>query len=218
MAVPLPRLSLSWCRGGKSSRGRRLGAKLRSARLGRSFDGGGGAADRRAAGTAARGRGGAAGGAGWIARRAGRGRRRLSDARRRCPGRGRLRRMLRAAADRLDRPGRGVSLSTHGSLRPVRHGETLGDGDFARPADASPLDRLQLRHVSGRSGRLRYSRGHLGRIADRPGLFAALRRGASPVGQHFARRLRRRSARRSSCWQKSPASTKWRSARWPAGN
>ena len=72
------------------------------------------------------------------------------------------------------------------------------------------LDRLLLRHVSGRGGRLRHARGHLGRAADRPGLLAALRRRAGPDGQHLAGGLRRPWARRSSRWPRSPASTRWR--------
>ena len=46
-------------------------------------------------------------------------------------------------------------------------------------------------------------------------LYAA---GLGAVGQHVARRLRRAGHADHDCWRRFRASTKWRSARWPAGN
>ena len=103
----------------------------------------------------------------------------------------RLRRRLRAAADRLDRPQRHFSVSAHLRRRAVRHAAPQHHGGHARHAAAAAARRLLLWRVLRRRVGIRHAGRHHRRAADRSWLHAAGCVRSVAHRQHRAGRVRR---------------------------
>ena len=91
-------------------------------------------------------------------------------------------------------------------------------GAVRRPPHSGAADRLLLRRVRRRGGRLRHAGGHLGGAADRGRLPAAARRRAGADRQHLPGRLRRAGHADHHAGQGHRPGRAGAQRAWPAGN
>ena len=120
---------------------------------------------------------------------------------------GDARRLHRAAADRLDRPQHHLPAPARRQERRVQDPGRLDRQHHAGPAPAAAADRVLVRRLLRRRGRLRHAGGGDRRDPHRPRLLAA--RGVGPLAdrQHRAGRLRRARHADHHAWPRCTATT-----------